>query len=363
METILILGVKAEAARGIATALADKYRILPCECCREVADTAKRQRPAAIVVHWEAFERESRDQVAKIVSSEIPLIALAPMEQSAEATKRGAVEVLPAEATIRELRDALARVLLLRTTERLATTPFIGSSPALLEAAEQIRLYATCDHPVLILGESGTGKELAARALHEISRRRSGPFIGRNCAALPDLLAESELFGTERGAFTDAIDRVGVFELARGGALFLDEIGDMSLAVQAKLLRALETGEIWPLGARKSRHSDLRFISATNRDIEAAVASGQYRADLFYRIETLVLRLPPLRECREDIPDIAAHFLNEASAGKTVIGRGALRRLVEFDWPGNVRQLRSVVLRAFVHARGAIEIKEEHIIF
>ncbi|MDA8425656.1 MAG: sigma 54-interacting transcriptional regulator [Treponema sp.] len=360
MDTILILGVKAEAARGIAAALADEYRILACECCRDAADTARRRHPAAIVASWEALER---DPAATIVPSAVPLIALASMEQSAAATGRGAAEVLPAKATIRELRDSLARVLMLREAERRDASPFIGSCPALLEVAERIKLYAKSDHPVLILGESGTGKELAAHSLHESSRRRAGPFIGRNCAALPDLLAESELFGTERGAFTDAIDRAGVFELARGGVLFLDEIGDMSLGVQAKLLRALETGEIWPLGAREPRSSDVRLIAATNRDIEAAVAEGRYRADLYYRIDTLVLRLPPLRECREDIPDIAAHFLDEASAGKTVIGRGALRRLVDFDWPGNVRQLRSVMLRAFVHSRSAGEIEEEHIVF
>jgi DNA-binding NtrC family response regulator len=368
MEAILFLGGEGDATRGMAAALADEYRILSCSCCREAVDTARRLRPAAIVVCWEALEHASPALANKLLSpsTEVPLIALVDPRRSdhaLEASRQGAAAVLRKGATIGELRESLERALRRRKLPRSSSTPFVGSSPPLLEAAERIKLYAGCDYPVLILGESGTGKELAARALYEYSPRNKGPFIARNCAALPDLLAESELFGTERGAFTDAVHRSGAFELARGGVLFLDEIGDMSGNVQAKLLRTLETGEFWPLGSREPMQSDVRFVSATARDLQAAARAGEYRADLLYRIDTLVLKLPPLRECREDIPDIAAHFVNAATGGKVSITRGAISKLTDFDWPGNARQLKSVMLRAIVHSRGAPEIQKEHIFF
>ncbi|MDP3178490.1 MAG: sigma 54-interacting transcriptional regulator, partial [Spirochaetaceae bacterium] len=212
-------------------------------------------------------------------------------------------------------------------------------------------------------GESGTGKEIAARALSELSPRRSKPFVPRNCAALPESLAESELFGCERGAFTDAVARPGAFELADQGVLFLDEIGEASLPLQAKLLRVLESGESWRLGAKSCARIDVRLVSATARDLSAAAAANTFRKDLLYRIETLVLKLPPLRARREDIPDLAAHFALEASRGRTIPGRGALEKLHAHEWPGNVRELRNVVHRALVLAHGAEEIHSDHIVF
>ncbi|MGO8692199.1 MAG: sigma 54-interacting transcriptional regulator [Rectinemataceae bacterium] len=368
METILILGGEPAAIRGIATALADVFRIQSCDSCREAADVLRRLRPAAIVAYWQTLENAPPGLTSKLVSptAEVPLIALIDPHRSAQtlrAAAYGAADTLPTGASIREIRECLDRVLRRRSLPTSSSAPFVGSSPPLLEAAERIRLYSDYDYPVLILGESGTGKELAARALHQYSLRREAPFIGRNCAALPDLLAESELFGTERGAFTDAVRRSGAFELARGGVLFLDEIGDMSASVQAKLLRTLETGEYWPLGAREPLQSDVRFVSATSRDLRAAAEDRGFRADLLYRIDTLILRLPPLRECRDDIPDMASHFVNLATEGKVSISRGAILKLADFNWPGNVRQLKSVMLRAVVHARGASEIGEEHIFF
>lgn len=302
----------------------------------------------------------------KTVAAAAPLIALVDPrhpEHSTLAVERGAAAVLRTEASFAEVKKAIELVLCRFSSEIPPPLPFIGTSRSMQEAVERIKLYASYDYPVLILGESGTGKELAARALHKLSRRREGPFIGRNCAALPNLLAESELFGTERGAFTDAVCRAGAFELARGGVLFLDEIGDMKHEVQAKLLRALETGEIWPLGGREPRRSDLRLISATSLDIETSVREGNFRSDLYYRVNTLIIRLPPLREYRDDIPDLAAHFVNEATSGKVVVSAQALRRLVAYDWPGNVRQLRSVLQRALVHSRDSGEIAAEHIEF
>ena len=216
---------------------------------------------------------------------------------------------------------------------------------------------------MLILGESGTGKEIAARALRDFSCGRTGPFVARNCAAIPENLAESELFGTERGAFTDAVARPGAFELARGGLLFLDEIGESSLSFQAKLLRVLESGEFWRLGGTKSVAADFRFVSATSRDLNRAAAEGDFRIDLLYRIDTLVVEMPPLRARREDIVDLASHFALLASRGRVCVGAEAMGKLVGYDWPGNIRQLRNIVHRALVLAGGADEIQAKHIVF
>lgn len=239
----------------------------------------------------------------------------------------------------------------------------LGRCAASRATEERLRLYADSDYPVLIIGESGTGKEIAARALHSLSRRRRGPFVARNCAAIPELLAESELFGTERGAFTDAVARPGAFELAAEGLLFLDEIGDASPPLQAKLLRVLETGEFWRLGGRRSVAADFRFVSATRCDLKRAADEGRFRLDLLYRIDTLVLEMPPLRARREDIPDLATSFALQATRGRVCLSPAAMDKMSSHDWPGNVRELRNVVHRALVLASGCDEILPEHIEF
>ena len=278
------------------------------------------------------------------------------------AVRSGAADFLRKPYSAEELRRSIAGPGAVPPGEG-SSGPFLGASPAIRRVAELLRLYAGSDYPVLILGESGTGKEVAARALHGRSARSAGPFVARNCAALPELLAESELFGTERGAFTDALSRPGAFELARGGVLFLDEIAEAGPGLQAKLLRALESGELWRLGASKPSWVDLRFVAATCADLGAAVARGSFKPELLYRIDTLVLEMPPLRERREDIPDLAAHFALAASGGRTLPGAGALDKLSAYPWPGNVRQLRNVVHRAIVLSEGAEELGEEHIVF
>jgi len=366
METIMIVGGSPDATRSISTALAEEYHVVACDCDCGAIHALRRHRPAVVIADWQAMGRGDLAGRLASVSGGAPIIALVDLARPTailQAARQGATEILSWDCTIAEIRDALSRVLRSRTPVARPAAPFIGSSPAILEAAGRIRLYAGCEYPVLILGESGTGKELAARALHQLSPRRHGPFVGRNCAALPELLAESELFGTERGAFTDAVRRAGAFELARGGVLFLDEIGDTSLPTQAKLLRVLESAEYWPLGAREPLKADIRLISATGRDLAAAAARGAYRADLLYRIDTLILRLPPLRDCRGDIPELAAHFATEAAAGRATLSAQAMKKLQAYNWPGNVRQLRNVILRAVVHAGGQPEILEEHIQF
>jgi transcriptional regulator with PAS, ATPase and Fis domain len=235
----------------------------------------------------------------------------------------------------------------------------VGSSPAIRHVTEMIKRFVRTDEPVLITGESGTGKELAARAIHETSRRRNGPFVAVNCAAIPANLVASELFGYEKGAFTGANIRTkGQIEHANGGTLFLDEIGDMPVDLQGHLLRFLQDGQIVRVGGREAIDVDVRIVSATNVRIRQAIADGRFREDLYYRLNVLTLHQPPLRERVEDIELLARHFLEAASRdfGREVLAfePAALDALRRHPWPGNVRELMSTVRRAVVIGDGPV---------
>ncbi len=232
----------------------------------------------------------------------------------------------------------------------------VGQSRAIGVVIKLIKKLAASHSNVLIEGESGTGKELVARAIHQISPRAGRVFLGENCAALSESLIESELFGHVRGAFTGADrDRRGLLLLADGGTLFLDEIGEMSLRIQAKLLRVLQEGEFRPLGGRDLIRTDLRVIAATNRDVQGMAQRGEFRADLFYRLNVVGLRLPPLRERREDIPVLVDHFMRKVRGARcTGMSREAMEMLARYPWPGNVRELQNVVERAMVMAEGEV---------
>jgi len=232
----------------------------------------------------------------------------------------------------------------------------VGQSPAMVAVYDLVERVADSDASVLVTGESGTGKELVARALHRRSRRRAAPFVAVNCAAMPEGLLESELFGHVRGAFTDAKSaKDGLFTQAHGGTIFLDEIGDMPMALQPKLLRALQERTIRPVGARAEVPVDVRVIAATNRDLEAAIEEGSFRGDLFYRINVVQIALPPLRARAGDILPLAQHFVRAYArrADKDVrgISRAAAERLLAYAWPGNVRELQNCVERAVALAR------------
>jgi len=229
----------------------------------------------------------------------------------------------------------------------------VGGSPAMQNIFRLVLKIARSNATVLIRGESGTGKELIARAIHRHSRRADGAFFAINCAAIPETLLESELFGYERGAFTGADRRkIGLFETASGSTLFLDEIGDLTLPLQGKILRALQEKEIRRVGGTDSVPVDVRVLAATNRDLEQMMKAGTFRDDLYYRLNVIPIVIPPLRDRREDVPEIAARFLKRASAehGRPVpeISPEAMRLLVSFDWPGNVRQLESILERALL---------------
>jgi DNA-binding NtrC family response regulator len=243
-------------------------------------------------------------------------------------------------------------------TSRQERAGLTGRSPAMIELYKEIARVAPSRSTVLIVGESGTGKELVARSIHKHSPRAARPFVPVNCGAFTETLLESELFGYVRGAFTGAAsDRKGLWEEAEGGTLFLDEVGETSAAMQVKLLRALQDGEIRRVGSTRPVMTDARVVAATNRDLEREVKAGRFREDLFYRLSVVTLRVPPLRERRSDIPLLAERFLRAASenAGRARLrlSEGALNRLVAYDWPGNVRELESAVEYAALHARGA----------
>lgn len=228
----------------------------------------------------------------------------------------------------------------------------VGGSEAMQAAIRRLRQVAAHDATLLIKGESGTGKELAAEAVHQASRRRSGPFVIVDCSAIARNLIEAQLFGHERGAYTGAVQsREGAFSLAHGGTIFLDEVGELDLDLQPRLLRAIEKREVTPLGGSKSRHVDVRIIAATNRDLHDEVARGTFRADLYYRLAVTTVRLPPLRDRAEDIVALCDHFMKQLSirdGDAYRLDESLLRRLASLPWPGNVRQLKNTVERIVV---------------
>jgi DNA-binding NtrC family response regulator len=264
-----------------------------------------------------------------------------------------------------EIRETVRSVLELVQQYRTSSTPLLGTSRAMRELQERVGQAAPGRFPVLILGETGTGKELVARSLHDQSPRAARPFVAVNCGALPEALLESELFGHQQGAFTGAHrDKPGLFDLADGGTLFLDEIGDTSAAMQVRLLRVLEDQEVRSVGGSETRKIDVRLVSATHRDIEAMVKAGDFRQDLFYRINTITLQVPPLGARRDDIAALAQHFAQECAAmsGRQVtLEDGFLAALAQRDFPGNVRELRSVVERAIALAAPGSVARAQHL--
>ena len=272
------------------------------------------------------------------------------------AAERGAYDYLPKPFDLNALVQTVGRALeqsrkpaAANANQPSESLPIVGRSPAMQEIYRIIARLTQTDLTVMIVGESGTGKELVARALHDYGRRRKGPFVAVNMAAIPRELIESELFGHEKGAFTGATSRVaGRFEQAEGGTLFLDEIGDMPLEAQTRLLRVLQQGEYTTVGGNAAIKTNVRIITATHRDLRQLINEGQFREDLFYRLNVVPLRLPPLRERSEDIPDLVRHFLTQAvkeGLPRKELSREAVERMQAYRWPGNVRELENVLRR------------------
>ena len=373
MKTILIVDDEPAARYGLRRALESRYRIAEAESAEAARDALHTEKPDLVLLDvvmpgqdgisfLKNLREEGNDVPVLIVS------ALDTAKTAVEALRVGAADYLVKGFELDELRQRVANLLKLTVLEKensalrsqLATEgqfgAMIGRSPEMRRAFEIADRVAATDSTVLILGESGTGKDLLAQEIHARSPRSAKPFVAVNCAALPENLIESELFGYERGAFTGAAQqKKGKFELAHGGTLFLDEIGDMNPVTQAKVLRALENRTIERLGGSQSIPVDVRVISATHRDLPAEIAAGKFREDLFYRLRVITVELPALREHKEDIAVLADSFMQ--MHGKrlnrgTQLSREAYAALERYDWPGNVRELKNALERSMVLTPG-----------
>ncbi len=348
---------------------AHHYEVSPCPDAYCALEVLQSERVDLVVTDIDMPGMRGDALLAQIRSTfpEIPVIAITAfgtVEQAVELTRAGAADYLTKPVRTQPLLDTVHRVLEQTRARREQVRArrevgkhleeVIGVSLPMLRLFERIGRVAASSAPVLITGETGTGKDVVARAVHRASGR--GPFVPLNCGAIPDHLIESEIFGHRKGAFTGAIsDKPGLFEIAHGGTLFLDEIAELPLALQPKLLRALESGEMRRVGDTTVRQVDVRIIAATHRDLEAAVQTREFREDLYWRINVLSLDIPALRERPADIPLLAEHFL--ARAGKDhpralSASPAALAALAQYAWPGNVRQLRGVIERAVAFCEG-----------
>ncbi|HKF25383.1 MAG TPA: sigma-54 dependent transcriptional regulator [Candidatus Acidoferrum sp.] len=372
MKTILIVDDEPAARYGLRRALESKYRIAEADSAEASRQTMLAEKPDLILLDVVlpgmdglSFLKLIRDQ-----GSHVPVLmvsALDAAKTAVEALRLGAADYLVKGFELDELRQRVANLLKLSSLEQendslrrqLATEGqfggMIGRSPAMRRAFEIADRVAATDSTVLILGESGTGKDLMAQEIHARSQRAGKAFVAVNCAALPETLIESELFGYERGAFTGAAQqKKGKFELAHGGTLFLDEIGDMNPVTQAKVLRALENRTIERLGGTQSIPVDVRVISATHRDLPAEIRTGKFREDLFYRLRVVTIDLPSLRAHKEDVPLLADAILKlhaERLGRSAELSKEALAALEAYDWPGNVRELKNALERSLVMCR------------
>src|SRR5512137_569205 len=345
----------------------------------EALEAVRRDRPDVVVTDL-MMPGMSGDELLRAVKAIAPetevvlVTAYGTVEGAVAAMKEGAYDfitkpvkrhaIVKAVRLARERASLVAenrslRARLARLGEGGGDGGLLGVAPALRAALDTLRQVAPASATVLLQGESGTGKELAARLLHDLSPRSAGPFLPVNCAAIPETILESELFGYERGAFTGATQRKeGRFQRAHGGTLFLDEVGDMSPGVQAKLLRVLQDGVVERLGGIAPVQVDVRIVAATNRDLAAEVRAGRFREDLFFRLDVVTVRLPPLRERREDVPLLAAAFLAGFAERNrrqvTGFSDAALHALAGHDWPGNVRELQHAIERAVVLCHGEV---------
>jgi len=371
--TVLIVDDEKHTREGLRAALEEKYETFVAKDAMEAARLMQDVPPDAVLTDLRMAGEDGMaviDRALKLSPQPVCIMmtAYGDVETAVKAMNKGAYWFLQKPVDLRQVEILLERGLKARSTEKevvalktrldrkFSLGEVIGSSDALTQAIEQVRTVAPSSATVLLLGETGTGKELFAQMIHQASPRAKGPFVAVHCAAIPANLLESELFGHERGAFTGANERrIGRFESADGGTLFLDEIGEIDATTQIKLLRFLETRSVERLGSHKPIALDLRLVCATNRDLRQMVAEGKFREDLFYRLSVVPLRLPPLRERRDDIPLLLTHYLkkfaSENNTPEAKLSSAALATLVQYAWPGNIRELRNTcenlaVLRA-----------------
>jgi DNA-binding NtrC family response regulator len=374
MSSILILD-QDKNEHCILSSLLTSHRILSAYSAKQALDILKKEHPDLILMDiklpdadgFELIEILGADRSAPPV---IVLSAYSSIPSVVRAIRGGAVNYLEKPCRLGALRRAISEALTRSITEQEVQqlpaegplSAIVGSSSSAVELRRTIALYAETHMPVLITGESGSGKELVARSLHLLSKRRDGPYQTVHCGAIPPSLMEVEIYGSEPGAFTEARTRAGFFEKAHRGSLFLDEIGEMPPEGQVKLLRILEETAIQRIGGNRKIPIDVRVISATNRNLKQRVKEDYFREDLLFRINTLLIEVPPLRERIDDIPALSRHLLGKRKEVPEPVSREALMKLMAHSWPGNVRELRNVLHRARVNARGG-HIEARHIHF
>jgi two-component system response regulator AtoC len=368
LKKILVVDDEPSVQESLRTILKDNYQILSAMDGVQAIEVFHEQNPHLLLLDIAMTSLNGLEVLRKIRESNVslPVIMITAtnmVKTAVQAMKLGATDYLTKPFDIEELKlviqkavstsDLESEVKLLRSEvqKRYSFNNIIGKSRAMQEIYNRIEQVADTKSTVLITGESGTGKELVARALHYRSTRRNKPFIAINCAAIPEGLIESELFGHERGAFTDASSRrIGQFELAHEGTLFLDEISDLSPATQAKLLRVLQEKEFTRLGAARPIRVDVRLVTASNKDLQDVIQKGLFREDLYYRINVVSFYLPPLRQRKEDVPLLIKHFLTKKAEESDLrlkeCSKDALVLLMQYDWPGNVRELENIIEQA-----------------
>ncbi len=350
------------------------YRVETTESAPDAVERLRRENFDLVIADLNMPEMSGIEVLREIRSFKaeqdlIVMTAYASVDSAIEAMKQGAADYITKPFKVDEIKLTIGKIIdrkrLVRENKNLrqqlqqdnSFDNFIGRSESVLKLRKLARRVAGSDSTALIRGESGTGKDLIARAIHHASPRSPGPFITINCAAIPENLLESELFGHRKGAFTGAVkDKEGLFQAADGGTLFLDEVGNTSLAIQVKLLRVIEDHMVTPVGDTKPAEVDVRLIAATNSDLEKDVSTGRFRADLFYRLNVIPLLIPPLRERRDDIPLLVDHFVKlycgKAGVEEKHVSGEAMQMLTEYCWPGNVRELENTIERAVLLNRG-----------
>jgi nitrogen regulation protein NR(I) len=384
MKTILIVDDDKSIRYSLRRMFEENYRVMTASNGDEALGLIREEPPELIIMDIKMPGRSGIEILKDIrridpKSLVILMTAYGTTETAIEAMKWGAFDYILKPFTIQKMKELVDRAITLRKLMK-EKVPYvteedegevgeriIGSSPKMQELYKLIGQVATSDVTVLLRGESGTGKELFARAIYHHSLRSDKPYLPVNCAAIPDTLLESELFGHEKGAFTGAsFRRIGKLEQCHGGTIFLDEIGDMSLSTQAKILRVIQDKSFERLGGRETIKVDVRFIVATNKNLEESIAQGLFREDLYYRLNVVSIKIPPLRERKEDIPELISYFLKrfnrELKKNVTGITPEAMSKIISYNWPGNVRQLENVIKRAIILCQGEWILQEQIIL-
>jgi nitrogen regulation protein NR(I) len=381
MTKLLIVDDEENVRYSLEKALTtDGRQILTAATAGEALELVNQQQPDVVLLDIRLPDMSGLDAFAAIrrIDSRLPVVLITAhgtTETAIEAMKQGAFEYLLKPVDVGQLRSVVGSAIELSRLSRVPATfdqekpsdaavdRIVGLSPVMQKVYKDIGRVAPQDVNVLILGESGTGKELVARAIYQHSARADKPFLAINCAAIPEPLLESEVFGHEKGAFTGADrQRIGKFEQADHGTIFLDEIGDMALATQSKMLRLLQDGRFERVGGNKTIETDVRLIAATNQDLGKLISEGRFRQDLFYRLKVFSIQLPPLRRRLDDLPMLVDHFLAvfNAELGKHIrtVAPETLRVLKSYDWPGNVRELQGALKYAMVNAQGDVIVPD-----